>query len=356
MPTAKKTTTTAKKATTSKVIPKAKSTDLTSEKLEEVLAPVSSESANFAIGQEEVVVSNEEPVVSAETTPAVDNSPMNNMLAMMQQMQEQMAAMASELSETKKKLAESDIKLEEAKAQQFVAVNGNGSVNVVPAQEYMTPPVQAQVPVYQQPVSQSDRFLEILAGRKADREVTIVHNREMTSGASTHLKLGNLEIDMRTLGETRVLTWSQFEQCASKYRNFFKKQIILVADENRDVAEEYNLPCVKRSDGITLTRADLNKLPRMTTSELEKLYNSLTDADKEFMLSYWLGQCYSRAEGFYDRYKVEFLNHLSKKNVFENILALMNGDFTRNNGSTIMGESGNTGTTVQKPNYIKAEL
>lgn len=270
-------------------------------------------------------------IESSNSTPTTD-SQVDAMMAMMKQMQEQMAMMATELSNTKSQLNEANEKIAEKER----------AVSVTPTMEVLEGPAV--------PSNNTEKFLEVLASRKADKEVTIVHNREMTGGTSTHLKLGALEVDLRTMGETRTLNWGQFEQCASKYRKFFQREIILVADENRDVAEKYNLPCVKRN-GVTLIRSDLDKLPNMSTSELEKLYNSLTQNDKDFLISYWMGKCYNKEAGFYDRYKIEFLNHLNGKHAFDNVLALMNGEFSRQ-GQSSMIETGNPMT--QKPQFINS--
>lgn len=270
-------------------------------------------------------------VESSNSTPTTD-SQVDAMMAMMKQMQEQMVMMATELSNTKSQLNEANEKIAEKER----------AVSVTPTMEVLEGPAV--------PSNNTEKFLEVLASRKADKEVTIVHNREMTGGTSTHLKLGALEVDLRTMGETRTLNWGQFEQCASKYRKFFQREIILVADENRDVAEKYNLPCVKRN-GVTLIRSDLDKLPNMSTSELEKLYNSLTQNDKDFLISYWMGKCYNKEAGFYDRYKIEFLNHLNGKHAFDNVLALMNGEFSRQ-GQSSMIETGNPMT--QKPQFINS--
>ena len=67
----------------------------------------------------------------------------------------------------------------------------------------------------------TDKLLEILANRKQDKEVVIVHNREIVGGGSTAIKLTGLVINFHRLGEERVLNWQQFEECVSKYRRFF---------------------------------------------------------------------------------------------------------------------------------------
>jgi hypothetical protein len=173
----------------------------------------------------------------------------------------------------------------------------------------------------------TDRLLEALTNRKSDKEIVIVHNREMLGGLCTAINLTGLNIESRTLGEQRVLNWQQFEECVSKYRRFFDLEIILLGDEYAEVAERYSVPCIKRGNNHTCTREELAKLPKMDIRELEDFFMSLTVQDKEFVCSYWLGKCYEKKEGFYDRYKVELLNRLSNSHIFDNLLTLMNGDF-----------------------------
>ena len=159
-----------------------------------------------------------------------------------------------------------------------------------------------------QPMSKSDYYLEILANRKSDREVTIVHNREMIG-----------------------LSWQQFEECVSKYRKFFEKEIILLASDYEDVAKRYSVPCLKRGNNNVLSRDNLREMGYMDVHKLEKFYLSLTEEDKAFMCSYWLGKCYEKDPNFYDRYKIETLNRLSDAHIFDNLLVGMNNDFLREN-------------------------
>ena len=177
----------------------------------------------------------------------------------------------------------------------------------------------------------TDRLIEALTNRKSDKEVIIVHNREMLGGLCTAINLTGLNIEFRTLGEQRVLSWQQFEECVSKYRRFFDLEIILLGDEYAELAQRYSVSCVKRGNNHVFTRDELGKLPNMDIRELEDFFNSLTSQDREFVCSYWLGKCYEKKEGFYDRYKVELLNRLSNSHVFDNLLTLMNGDFRTDN-------------------------
>lgn len=193
-------------------------------------------------------------------------------------------------------------------------------------------PVQAVLSSTEDTTSQ---LLNILANKKSDREVTIVHNREMLGGLSTNITLSSITIDFHTLGEQRVLSWQQFEECVSKYRAFFEKEIILLGPDHADLAQRYSVPYLNRGNNHVISREELTKLPKLTPQELEDFYKSLTDTDKDFVCSYWLGKCYNKEtgtkEGFYDRYKIEILNSLSGKHVFDNLIALMNGDFRENN-------------------------
>lgn len=177
--------------------------------------------------------------------------------------------------------------------------------------------------------SKTEQLLEILASKKSDKEITIVHNREMMPGLSTHISLTGTTIDFHTLGEERTLSWQQFEECVSKYKKWFDKQIILLGAEHEDLCSKYNIPCVKRKGGKTITREDLKNIGTYNIKELETFYNSLTNEDKSFVCSYWLGKCYEKDSDFYDRYKIEALNRLAGNEVFDNILTVMNNEFSR---------------------------
>ena len=170
---------------------------------------------------------------------------------------------------------------------------------------------------------------EILGNRKSDKEIVIVHNRELLGGLSTAIQLTGLTINFHTLGEQRVLSWQQFEECVSKYRKWFDKEIILLAPEFADVAERYNVSCLKREGHAVVTKGDLVNIYKKSERELEDYMNSLTEADKDFICSYWLGKCYENDAKYRVRSKVELLNRISNKGVFDNLLAQMNFDSIR---------------------------
>lgn len=175
----------------------------------------------------------------------------------------------------------------------------------------------------------TEKLLEILGNRKSDKEVVIVHNRELLGGLSTAIQLTGLTINFHTLGEQRVLSWQQFEECVSKYRKWFDKEIILLAPEFADIAERYNVSCLKREGHAVVTKGDLIGIYKKNERELEDYMNSLTDADKDFICSYWLGKCYENDAKYRVRSKIELLNRISNKGVFDNLLAQMNFDSIR---------------------------
>lgn len=273
-----------------------------------------------------------ERVKVVEKTPAMEvkasiveekaTSPnIEELMALMQSMAQQVSELTNKLNQTEKKLEDAEKK---------VAIKEDEDKNEYYGTQKMTGEVS---PVLSSTSDKTDRLLEILANKKSDKEVVIVHNREMIGGLSTAIKLTGLTINFHKLGEERVLSWQQFEECVSKYRKFFDKEIILLGSDYEELSQRYSVPCAKRANNKIITREDLVNLAYMDTRQIEDYYNSLTEEDKAFICSYWLGKCYERDEKFYDRYKVETLNRLSK-GVFDNVLAVMNNDFARRDVTT----------------------
>jgi len=177
------------------------------------------------------------------------------------------------------------------------------------------------------PAVQGNDLTDILAAltnRKSDREVSVVHNCELNGGLTTHIELSNTTIDFTHIGETRLLSWQQFEEIASKYRSFFDAKVILIGSDYAEEAERYSLPCAEGQTHL-LTQKDMAALPTLTVPKLEAFIESLSEEDKDTVFSYWLGKCYSREKNFYDRHKMDTLNRLSN-GLFDNILLVMNGD------------------------------
>ena len=175
------------------------------------------------------------------------------------------------------------------------------------------------------------KLLETLVNSKSQREITIVHTEEMFNGLCTAVDLSNLHIQFTRLGEQRVLSWQQFEELVSKYRGFINRGVIKVAAKDRDLCDKYQIQCYEPEEEFTLTTEILNRLPDMSKRELEDTYKKLSEDNQKILLSYWLGKCYAREderdERFYDRYKIELLNDLSKSFLFDNIIADINNNY-----------------------------
>lgn len=176
----------------------------------------------------------------------------------------------------------------------------------------------------------TEKLIELLGNKKSDREVTIIHNRELLGGLSTSIRLTGISIDFHTLGEERVLSWQQFEECVSKYRRWFDKEIILLSSEHAELSERYNVPCLKRAGKNSITKGDLLNLYRMDERKLEDYVTSLTTEDQNFVCSYWLGKCYQGDDKYLNRSKIELLNRISHKGVFDTLLTAMNFDSVKN--------------------------
>lgn len=250
---------------------------------------------------------------STEESPATQSSiSLEDIQAMMAKFQTTIDSLSKELKEEKEK----NEKLAEAIKE---STSGEGDTES-----------SSKVEEVQDNTSNTtERLLEILGNRKSDKEIVIVHNRELLGGLSTAIQLTGLTINFHTLGEQRVLSWQQFEECVSKYRKWFDKEIILLAPEFADVAERYNVSCLKREGHAVVTKGDLVNIYKKSERELEDYMNSLTEADKDFICSYWLGKCYENDAKYRVRSKVELLNRISNKGVFDNLLAQMNFDSIR---------------------------
>lgn len=252
---------------------------------------------------------------SVKESPATQSSiSLEDIQAMMAKFQSTIESLSSELKEEKAK----NEKLAEAIKESTLDNREGDTESSFKAKE-----------VQDNTSNTTERLLEILGNRKSDKEIVIVHNRELLGGLSTAIQLTGLTINFHTLGEQRVLSWQQFEECVSKYRKWFDKEIILLAPEFADVAERYNVSCLKREGHAVVTKGDLVNIYKKSERELEDYMNSLTESDKDFICSYWLGKCYENDAKYRVRSKVELLNRISNKGVFDNLLAQMNFDSIR---------------------------
>jgi len=256
---------------------------------------------------EEVSAVSEKETVNAKPakSEAATEPSMQDMMAMFAQMQQTINALQEQLSKSEKEKAEIVKNQETKKNEETVLPIDNSGSN------------------------KTAEILERLVNKKFEREIILVHNRELIGGLSTSLRLNGLNIDFHTLGEQRVLTWQQAEECVSKYFNWFKKGIILLGPGCEDLAERYNVPCVKRECN-NISKDDIKTIYQKNDRELEELLASLSEDDKKFVFSYWLGKCYENDANFVNRSKIEFLNRLSGTGVFDNFITGMNFNSVNN--------------------------
>lgn len=254
---------------------------------------LTSPSGDTSVNPTQDVVAQDSGVSTSATSPSIAD-----LMAMMQTLTETVNGLKTENAELKEKLAR-----EEATVREGVAV---------------------LQPVQDSTSTSLDRLAEVLGSRKSDKEVVIVHNMQLTGGLATSIKLTGATIDFHTLGEERVLSWQQFEECVSKYRKWFDKQIILLGPGNEELAERYNVPCVKRQGKAVVTMNDLQTIHRKSERELEDYMDTLTEQDQDHVCAYWLGMCYQKDERYMVRSKIELLNRITGKGYFNNILVDMN--------------------------------
>lgn len=247
---------------------------------------------------------------ATEVTTVSAQPSMADIMAMFNSMKESVDSLKSELIATKEEneslksqIAEAQNKIEEAESK--------ANQNPEPIEDFSAE-------------STTNRLLNIIANRKSEKEVVLIHNREVLGGGATAIRLTGLSIDFHTFGEQRLLSWQQFEECVSKYRRWFDKQIIVLGPESADIAERYNVPCLNREGKRVITKEDLRTLYQKKERDLEDYYYSLTDEDKDFICSYWLGKCYSGDKDYINRGKIEILNRINPKHPFSTYLVEMN--------------------------------
>lgn len=169
------------------------------------------------------------------------------------------------------------------------------------------------------PVSNpSEDLIRSLAENKTNREVVIVHNRQMMGkNLSTLIKLDNYRTKLRDLGEERVLTYQQFEQFISKYPAYIEKDIVLLHPKHQDLAEKFHMRCYDKGSEEYLTQTLLRELSYASVARIEEIYLSLNQESRNSLLSFWLGKCYEKDKNFYDRYKLDLLKRLSESKIFD---------------------------------------
>lgn len=143
---------------------------------------------------------------------------------------------------------------------------------------------------------------------KDEDKVKIVHLVQRVAKLTTYIKLSNLEIILRDLGEERTVTRQQFEELVGKYRDWFKKGIIGIAAGYENVAETYGLAVTKN---YPLTSEFMQNLGTYSMDKIEAVFSRLPESGKEFIIGYWSRKALSGDPQFRDIRKLEVLNRLS---------------------------------------------
>lgn len=156
-----------------------------------------------------------------------------------------------------------------------------------------------------------------------EQQVTIVHTIQHSNGLSTFMKVGDLEIVMRNMGEKRTLTKQQFETIVGSYRHFFDMGFIALDSAEIEIAEAYGVDCYNPNDETQFTAKTLKGLGNCSLDKIEEIYKGLSEPSKKNFLNYWLNKAYEKAEGFYDKAKMGQLDRLAETNVFAHIISTM---------------------------------
>lgn len=145
-------------------------------------------------------------------------------------------------------------------------------------------------------------------GNTSTDKIKIIHLVQRVPGLTTHIKLSNLEIILRDLGEERTVNLQQFEEMVGKYRSWFSKGIISVAAGYEEIAERYGLNTAK---GYPLTSEFMIRLGKLPMDKLEGIFSRLPEAGKGFIISYWTRKALEKDPDFYDIRKIEVLDRIS---------------------------------------------
>ena len=142
-----------------------------------------------------------------------------------------------------------------------------------------------------------------------DDSYTIVHLVDTIPGASTHIELSNITIDLTAFGEERKLTRMICEELAGKYRKWFEKGIIAFGADAEDIAANFGLKTVK--DYSYFSRDFKDKLGILSCGELEELYNKVSKGHKDFIIQYFKRKIVEKDPAFKNIHKIEMLNRVS---------------------------------------------
>ena len=153
-----------------------------------------------------------------------------------------------------------------------------------------------------------------------EEKVYVVHMCEMMGGLTTHISLSDTSRDLRRLGEIMTLTQSQFEELKGKYLHYFEKGILAIDAKNIELATMNHLPVY---DSVTQSHYNpkmINDLGKMSNTQLQELYESLSYQNQQNIIGIWLYKCYNKDPNYLDRKKLEFLSKLTGGSDFDDII------------------------------------
>lgn len=146
------------------------------------------------------------------------------------------------------------------------------------------------------------------SGNNPSDSVTVVHMVERAPGLKTHIELSNMTIDFRSFGEERTLPRMVFEELIGKYRRWFELGILAPGPNAGDIAAMYNLTV---SNKMGITTETIKKIPKMSVTDLETLYNKLGKAHQQYILEIFRRGVLENKPDFRDIHKLEMLNRVS---------------------------------------------
>lgn len=197
-----------------------------------------------------------------------------------------------------------------------------GEISDLKKAQNSAPVVEASAPTVD---NTNEILLKTIMDSKTNKEVTIVHNRQMGgTNLATLIKLDNYRTKLRNIGEERVLTYQQFEQFISKYPAYIERDIVLLHPRHQDLAEKFHMRCYQTESKEYLTQGLLAEIGKASVARIEEIYNSLNEESRNSLLSFWLGKCYEKDKNFYDRYKLDLLKRLSQSKVFDVMIHELN--------------------------------
>lgn len=139
----------------------------------------------------------------------------------------------------------------------------------------------------------------------ASSEVVLVY----TSDSPGIIKYSTGELMCTTFGEEFTVSRTAFDEIVGKYRHWFNEGILAVSSKNIDVAAAKKLPTDKE---YGLTAEKLSNLGKMTTAQIEQLWNSVENQSmKDSIVYYFKRKFIENAPGYQDNMRVQTLNGLS---------------------------------------------